>query len=676
MTNVSETDAYKKAWAGEQRLLRMGKSFSGREKNCVFLNTGGGVNRFATLSAATGIDYPDDGRGLALCDWDHDGRVDLWSVNRSGPRVRLMMNRWPGGNEWLQLRVRGDGKKVNRDGIGARLEVHLKGAAAPLIRTVYAGSGFLSQSSYWQHFGLGKGESIEKVVVRWPNGPAEEFRGCKANAHFVLELGKGAAKPWSPPDKEKRTFAAQTVANDERTMDGASLKLISPMALPASFLPAPREKASLPYLLCLWSKTCPNCEAQIRDWAADADLAAMEMVLWCLDADQAEAEKVAAGYGWKGKVISGKSKDQERKAAIWNAIHKSFMSLLSDLPVPSSFVLTSRQELVYFSKGPVAAARLPDLMAIAEPMSFSARLQSALPEVPRDSGVWFDEIRGTGITPVVGMLLDAELNGECEELAIAHVEALRKLDKLTKAEETWRNEEIAAALRLKAIFARDRRDYGGAEGLLKEALDLAPSGQIRRDLITVYHGMKDKGTYPKIAQQLEELLKTNKDPDTMAKLGILLLDVGRPEDGLPLLEESARLRPDPAVLFQLGQTFRATGQISKAAEAWERSLQENPNLVPSLNNLSWLRSTVPEESLRKPQEAIFHAEKAVELTKRKNPLVIATLAIAQASAGNFEKALSTLEESKAIYQGRGDQQWLERLAKWQQMFQRKEPVRE
>ena len=65
-----------------------GRAFSGRERNCCFLNLGGA--RFADVSAVTGLDSLDDGRGAATVDWDLDGDQDLWVTNRTGPRVRFL----------------------------------------------------------------------------------------------------------------------------------------------------------------------------------------------------------------------------------------------------------------------------------------------------------------------------------------------------------------------------------------------------------------------------------------------------------------------------------------------------------------------------------------------------------------------------------------------------------
>ena len=85
------------------RMMREGRSFSGREKNCVFLNTGANPlaqARFADVSSISGLDFPDDGRAVALVDWDHDGDLDLWISNRSSPRLRLMRNDNDAGNHY------------------------------------------------------------------------------------------------------------------------------------------------------------------------------------------------------------------------------------------------------------------------------------------------------------------------------------------------------------------------------------------------------------------------------------------------------------------------------------------------------------------------------------------------------------------------------------------------
>ena len=57
-------------------MMDAGRSFSGNERNCCFLNIGNGT--FADISGISGLNYPDDGRGISTTDWDNDGDLDLW----------------------------------------------------------------------------------------------------------------------------------------------------------------------------------------------------------------------------------------------------------------------------------------------------------------------------------------------------------------------------------------------------------------------------------------------------------------------------------------------------------------------------------------------------------------------------------------------------------------------
>ena len=176
-----------------------GRSFSGNERNCCFLNTGAAPaaeGRFANISAVSGLDYPDDGRAVALTDWDHDGDLDMWISNRNAPRLRLMRNDSPNDNHFLALRLEGNATTTNRDAIGARVEVVFanpeSGTRQPKsIKTLRAGEGFLAQSSKWLHFGLGSVDVIEKVIVHWPGGNTEQFSEAVDDSpkfHF-LDLG-------------------------------------------------------------------------------------------------------------------------------------------------------------------------------------------------------------------------------------------------------------------------------------------------------------------------------------------------------------------------------------------------------------------------------------------------------------------------------------------------------
>jgi hypothetical protein len=81
------------------------------------------------------------------------------------------------------------GTKSNRDAIGARVRVF----AGDIVqsRLVKGGSSYLSQSEFPVTFGLEKRDRIDRVVIDWPSGRAEEFKNLAAGRCYECTEGKG-----------------------------------------------------------------------------------------------------------------------------------------------------------------------------------------------------------------------------------------------------------------------------------------------------------------------------------------------------------------------------------------------------------------------------------------------------------------------------------------------------
>jgi hypothetical protein len=58
---------------------------------------------------------------------------------------------------------------------------------------VRTGSSYLSQSELPLTFGLGKRDRIERVVVYWPSGRTEEFKGLLGGRAYAVIEGKGVS---------------------------------------------------------------------------------------------------------------------------------------------------------------------------------------------------------------------------------------------------------------------------------------------------------------------------------------------------------------------------------------------------------------------------------------------------------------------------------------------------
>lgn len=184
-------------------MCRKGYSFAGRQRNQSYLSIG--QLGFANFSAASGVDFMQDGRGIATTDWDHDGDSDVIMTSRNGCRLRILCNQLESENDFLQLTL--VGTQSNADAIGARALAFVKDKPHPIIKTVTAGSGYLSQSSKRLSFGLGRNATIEKLTVVWPDGTSQDYTDVRPNLRYRIVEGQGSAAEL-PFDRMKLRLAA------------------------------------------------------------------------------------------------------------------------------------------------------------------------------------------------------------------------------------------------------------------------------------------------------------------------------------------------------------------------------------------------------------------------------------------------------------------------------------
>jgi thiol-disulfide isomerase/thioredoxin len=158
-----------------------GVSFSGNERNSLFLSLGG--QGFEEISGISGFDDPADGRALGLFDYDRDGWLDLAIVNANAPMVQLFRNGTEdlvGKRSIVAFRFAGGNRAAassetysSRDGYGAKIQIDVVGK--PIVREHRAGEGFASQNSATMLVGLGEGVEGGSARVSWPSGRVQEL---------------------------------------------------------------------------------------------------------------------------------------------------------------------------------------------------------------------------------------------------------------------------------------------------------------------------------------------------------------------------------------------------------------------------------------------------------------------------------------------------------------------
>jgi hypothetical protein len=160
------------------------KSFAGYERNRLFHNEGDHV--FREMGREAGVDSILDGRGVALSDFDNDGRVDILVTNSDQPPL-LYHNRAGRKNNWLEVRLNGVGS--NRSAVGARVKV-VSGALSQ-IREVNCGNGYQAQSSFRLHFGLGRRARVDLIEIKWPSGAVQRLKHVMPNRVLVVTEKSG-----------------------------------------------------------------------------------------------------------------------------------------------------------------------------------------------------------------------------------------------------------------------------------------------------------------------------------------------------------------------------------------------------------------------------------------------------------------------------------------------------
>ena len=155
------------------------------QRSCVLWRQG---ERFYDVADSAGLaEYLEDGRSMALTDFDNDGKQDVIVINMNGPLYAFKNTSLKQGN-WLGLEaVMPNGMAAH----GARI-VGTRSDNKPLIREVYPGNGHHSQNDSRQHFGLGDHTLVAHVImVIWPTGESEIFENIPLNTYTKLIYGTG-----------------------------------------------------------------------------------------------------------------------------------------------------------------------------------------------------------------------------------------------------------------------------------------------------------------------------------------------------------------------------------------------------------------------------------------------------------------------------------------------------
>jgi len=140
---------------------------------------------FTDVTAAEGLAGLGPTYQAAWADFDRDGDLDL----ATGGKLFLNKTIENGStNNWLEVRLVGDGDTVNMDAVGAQVRISVDGKT--LTRQVEAGTGEGNQNEMLLHFGLGSYGGPVDLEILWPGGETETVSNVEANQLFTYTVGE------------------------------------------------------------------------------------------------------------------------------------------------------------------------------------------------------------------------------------------------------------------------------------------------------------------------------------------------------------------------------------------------------------------------------------------------------------------------------------------------------
>jgi tetratricopeptide (TPR) repeat protein len=177
----------------------------------------------------------------------------------------------------------------------------------------------------------------------------------------------------------------------------------------------------------------------------------------------------------------------------------------------------------------------------------------------------------------------------------------------------------------------------------RHVLRLEPNlGRVHHNLGAV---LAAQGNFEEAISCYRQALKL--EPDFIAtyhNMGKALAAQGKFGEAIRYYRQALKLNPDYVNTHSnLARALITTGQFEQALEHCRETLRLRPDQPQTLGRMAWIIATNPDPKIRDANEATRLAERAAELTKHQDPIILSTLATVYAAAGKFEQAVTTAQ---------------------------------
>ena len=171
---------------------------------------------FSDMTQAWGFDKPSFSNGASFADLDNDGDLDyvISNINSEAFVYENLLygeqhKNEPSKNNFMRLKLSDVTHK--KTAIGAKVKLFTRDGIQYYENNVYR--GFLSSVENIIHFGLGKTQTVDSVVIQWSDGNNQKLINPEINRLITVEYAPTAATVFtSVADKKKRLLFENAAA--------------------------------------------------------------------------------------------------------------------------------------------------------------------------------------------------------------------------------------------------------------------------------------------------------------------------------------------------------------------------------------------------------------------------------------------------------------------------------
>jgi tetratricopeptide (TPR) repeat protein len=246
-------------------------------------------------------------------------------------------------------------------------------------------------------------------------------------------------------------------------------------------------------------------------------------------------------------------------------------------------------------------------------------------------------------------------------------------------------EHLREAVRLQANYAPAQKALGfalaqagrpeEAIGHYQEAVRLKPDFAEAQN--NLGNALSALGRLPEAIERYQEAIRLKPDcAEAFSNLGNALIRLGRPSEAVEQYEHALQVTPHYATAhYNLSVALSQIGRMHEAVEHGLEAVRLAPDEPHFSRFVAWLLATREPEG-DDPTQAVDLAERACTLTGRRDIACVDTLAVAYASAGQFDKAVFTAKEAWQLARTAGQDALAEDIHIRLQLYRDRKPYRE